>query len=221
MNKDYSGSELSRLVAVAIGNEQHVNFAERIGMSKHYLSRILNNQLSGRPSKELLNKIAQQSGGSVTAAQLILAAGYDPSERVAGMSHFRENGSHLYSASILVSLSYLDVDWIFLKDGKYDLTISMPSCKNALWHFVYLPDGIGLMEEIYKKILFLAGNDLSKTSFVTSKKDVYEYYISNVPSVISMNLSIILIDTKSVVVKEEHMLKSSSGTDISMLSFNI
>lgn len=81
----YNAEELARLAKLCVGTTSTVVFSERAGLSRAFLSAILNGKLKGKPSKRSLRKMvasdAQPQNG-VTEAQLLEAAGYDPASNV-------------------------------------------------------------------------------------------------------------------------------------------
>lgn len=80
-NRTFNANELARLARLCLGSTSTVDFSKRAGLSRSFLSAVLNANLRGQPSRKSLEKMAKpeaQPQNGITAAQLLKAAGYEP-----------------------------------------------------------------------------------------------------------------------------------------------
>lgn len=76
----FDENELARLARLCLGSTSTVDFSKRSGLSRSFLSAVLNANLRGQPSRKSLEKMAKpeaQPQNGITAAQLLKAAGYE------------------------------------------------------------------------------------------------------------------------------------------------
>lgn len=66
------------LLAIAIGNRSKKEFAEEVGLSREYLTRLAGGQL--KPSVQTLKKIAEKASEPVTLKELMESCGYEASK---------------------------------------------------------------------------------------------------------------------------------------------
>ena len=79
-NLAFDANELARLARLCLGSTSTVDFSKRAGLSRSFLSAVLNANLRGQPSRKSLEKMAKpeaQPQNGITAAQLLKAAGYE------------------------------------------------------------------------------------------------------------------------------------------------
>lgn len=77
----FDPQELAKLARLCLGPASTVEFSQRTGLSRSFLSAVLNANLRGRPSRRSLKKMTSpnaQPQNGITEAQLLRAAGYDP-----------------------------------------------------------------------------------------------------------------------------------------------
>lgn len=80
-NPAVDAQELARLARLCLGSTSTILFSKRTGLSRSFLSAVLNANLRSTPSKKSLEKMASpdaQPQNGITAAQLLKAAGYQP-----------------------------------------------------------------------------------------------------------------------------------------------
>lgn len=80
-NPAVDAQELARLARLCLGSTSTIMFSKRTGLSRSFLSAVLNGNLRSTPSKKSLEKMASpeaQPQNGITAAQLLKAAGYQP-----------------------------------------------------------------------------------------------------------------------------------------------
>lgn len=79
---DFDAKELARLARLCVGSTSTILFSQRAGLSRSFLSAVLNGKLRNIPTRKSLEKMASpeaQPQNGITAAQLLAAAGYTPS----------------------------------------------------------------------------------------------------------------------------------------------
>lgn len=77
----FDPQELAKLARLCLGSASTIEFSQRTGLSRSFLSAVLNANLRGRPSRRSLKKMTSpnaQPQNGITEAQLLRAAGYDP-----------------------------------------------------------------------------------------------------------------------------------------------
>lgn len=82
-NPVFDSQELAKLARLCLGSSSTIEFSQRTGLSRSFLSAVLNANLRGRPSRRSLKKMASpnaQPQNGVTEEQLLRAAGYDPDD---------------------------------------------------------------------------------------------------------------------------------------------
>lgn len=80
-NPAVDAQELARLARLCLGSTSTILFSQRTGLSRSFLSAVLNANLRSIPSKKSLEKMASpeaQPQNGITATQLLKAAGYQP-----------------------------------------------------------------------------------------------------------------------------------------------
>lgn len=85
-NPAVNAQELARLARLCLGSTSTILFSKRTGLSRSFLSAVLNANLRSIPSRKSLEKMASpeaQPQNGITAAQLLKAAGYQPDEPAA------------------------------------------------------------------------------------------------------------------------------------------
>lgn len=76
----FDAAELARLARLCLGSTSTIQFSQRTGLSRSFLSALLNANLRSRPSRRSLEKMTSPNASpqnGITEAQLLKAAGYD------------------------------------------------------------------------------------------------------------------------------------------------
>ncbi len=212
----YDKDELIALVQKAMGEQNIKSFAEKAGLSKDYVSRLLMGRFEDSPRRGTLEKIASATE-LVNFDELLQAAGYDK-ESIPNNAPSRDSK---LKASILSSLTNTDLFWsVEGNRNNYSLSIKCNDCPFEEWNFIFL-DSKGIkshkkssdrMFHYYLNFLFRKIPSSVKISFATNDKEEYELYKKHIPVNLSLNISLILIDTRLLKVSEE-MILSTSGNN--------
>jgi len=223
MNLFYNKEEFAALVLRAVGNTKKKEFASLIDVTPEYFSRIVNSKLANPPSVQKIQLIANHASNGVTYAQLLTAAGYasstDDTVTLDAPDTLTETVKKFMQGTILTALSSLGVPFTMeqeKKDTNYHVSVSLSSGSVTKWHFIFLYNASmelmsSQLSSLYSRLIFENITETEKISFVTSSKEEFDLYTKKKPSNLNLNLSVILIDEKSLTIQKESWLHSTSS----------
>jgi len=223
MNLFYNKEEFAALVLRAVGNTKKKEFASLIEVTPEYFSRIVNSKLANPPSVQKIQLIANHASNGVTYAQLLTAAGYassmDDTVTLDAPDTLTETVKKFMQGTILTALSSLGVPFTMeqeKKDTNYHVSVSLSSGSVTKWHFIFLYNASmelmsSQLSSLYLRLIFENITETEKISFVTSSKEEFDLYTKKKPSNLNLNLSVILIDEKSLTIQKESWLHSTSS----------
>jgi len=223
MNLFYNKEEFAALVLRAVGNTKKKEFASLIEVTPEYFSRIVNSKLANPPSVQKIQLIANHASNGVTYAQLLTAAGYasstDDTVTLDAPDTLTETVKKFMQGTILTALSSLGVPFTMeqeKKDTNYHVSVSLSSGSITKWHFIFLYNASmelmsSQLSSLYSRLIFESITETEKISFVTSSKEEFDLYTKKKPSNLNLNLSVILIDEKSLTIQKESWLHSTSS----------
>ena len=223
MNLFYNKEEFAALVLRAVGNTKKKEFASLIDVTPEYFSRIVNSKLANPPSVQKIQLIANHASNGVTYAQLLTAAGYasstDDTVTLDAPDTLTETVKKFMQGTILTALSSLGVPFTMeqeKKDTNYHVSVSLSSGSITKWHFIFLYNASmelmsSQLSSLYLRLIFENITETEKISFVTSSKEEFDLYTKKKPSNLNLNLSVILIDEKSLTIQKESWLHSTSS----------
>lgn len=223
MNLFYNKEEFAALVLRAVGNTKKKEFASLIEVTPEYFSRIVNSKLANPPSVQKIQLIANHASNGVTYAQLLTAAGYassmDDTVTLDAPDTLTETVKKFMQGTILTALSSLGVPFTMeqeKKDTNYHVSVSLSSGSVTKWHFIFLYNASmelmsSQLSSLYSRLIFENITETEKISFVTSSKEEFDLYTKRKPSNLNLNLSVILIDEKSLTIQKESWLHSTSS----------
>jgi len=223
MNLFYNKEEFAALVLRAVGNTKKKEFASLIDVTPEYFSRIVNSKLANPPSVQKIQLIANHASNGVTYAQLLTAAGYasstDDTVTLDAPDTLTETVKKFMQGTILTALSSLGVPFTMeqeKKDTNYHVSVSLSSGSVTKWHFIFLYNASmelmsSQLSSLYLRLIFENITETEKISFVTSSKEEFDLYTKKKPSNLNLNLSVILIDEKSLTIQKESWLHSTSS----------
>ena len=223
MNLFYNKEEFAALVLRAVGNTKKKEFASLIDVTPEYFSRIVNSKLANPPSVQKIQLIANHASNGVTYTQLLTAAGYasstDDTVTLDAPDTLTETVKKFMQGTILTALSSLGVPFTMeqeKKDTNYHVSVSLSSGSVTKWHFIFLYNASmelmsSQLSSLYLRLIFENITETEKISFVTSSKEEFDLYTKKKPSNLNLNLSVILIDEKSLTIQKESWLHSTSS----------
>jgi len=223
MNQFYNKEDFAALVLRAVGNTKKKEFASLIEVTPEYFSRIVNSKLANPPSVQKIQLIANHASNGVTYAQLLTAAGYasstDDTVTLDAPDTLTETVKKFMQGTILTALSSLGVPFTMeqeKKDTNYHVSVSLSSGSVTKWHFIFLYNASmelmsSQLSSLYLRLIFENITETEKISFVTSSKEEFDLYTKKKPSNLNLNLSVILIDEKSLTIQKESWLHSTSS----------
>ena len=223
MNLFYNKEEFAALVLRAVGNTKKKEFASLIDVTPEYFSRIVNSKLANPPSVQKIQLIANHASNGVTYTQLLTAAGYasstDDTVTLDAPDTLTETVKKFMQGTILTALSSLGVPFTMeqeKKDTNYHVSVSLSSGSITKWHFIFLYNASmelmsSQLSSLYLRLIFENITETEKISFVTSSKEEFDLYTKKKPSNLNLNLSVILIDEKSLTIQKESWLHSTSS----------
>ena len=223
MNQLYNKQEFAALVLRAVGNTKKKEFASLIDVSPEYFSRILNSKLANPPSIQVIQQIANHASNAVSYAQLLTAAGYassmDDTATLEAPDTLTDTVRKFMQGTILTALSALGVPFTMeqeKKDTGFHVSVSFATGSVTKWHFIFLYNATkelmsNQLNALYSRLIFDNITETEKISFVTSSKEEFDLYLDKIPTNLNLNLSVILIDEKSLSVQKENWLHSTSS----------
>ena len=223
MNLFYNKEEFAALVLRAVGNTKKKEFASLIDVTPEYFSRIVNSKLANPPSVQKIQLIANHASNGVTYAQLLTAAGYasstDDTVTLDAPDTLTETVKKFMQGTILTALSSLGVPFTMeqeKKDTNYHVSVSLSSGSVTKWHFIFLYNASmelmsSQLSSLYSRLIFENITETEKISFVTSSKEEFDLYTKKIPTNLNLNLSVVLIDEKSLTIQKESWLHSTSS----------
>lgn len=221
MKTTFEKAAFAALLKKAKGNRTQAQFATEIQISKEHLSRMMNQKYDTAPSLETILRISQQTT-EVSYQELMQAAGYD-GKGTGNKSYpapaVKNADSKLLTATILASLPQLNVAWAVGKStisNNCDLFIQLSDCPLKAWYFLCMNNVVehiirDQFESNYLKLIFEELEPDAKYSFVTASASEYEKYISYIPRNLAVNLSVILVNTNTIQIVSETLLKTNGA----------
>ena len=229
MDNNYDNVKLGQLIRTAKGSLSNKAFAVKLGINESYLSRLINAKQKNKPSLDLLADIAANASNNVSHDDLLKVAGYQLSSNHQEFTLPNIDYKFMQGA-ILTSLQSTNFSfpWLVMPTvSTFNLSISIEDGSINNWHFLFL----GFVNPAIRSNQFnthylnlLFDKDLShdKISFVTGLEEEYDYYLNHNPQNLNLNLSIILVDEKSLsIVKEDWLTSSSESIDLSKYSYKL
>ncbi len=225
-NHTFDVESFTNLLIKAQGERSQTKFANDCGLSIAYMCKYLNKRCSKPPTPKTLKKISNTALGEVTYYDLLQAAGYDTSEFTNDIvenvaSNTILEFKKLSMATITASLAHSKFNWssrMRQNENSYDFEITINEGKISKWLFFFFPEShlvyqdttrINLLMSYYGRFTLENHSPRTKISFVTNNKNLFEELINHSPYMLSMFVSIILIDTNTLEIVEEKYLHSA------------
>lgn len=220
MDNYFDKEALSQLIIKALGNRTQKSFAEDIQLSKEHLSRLIKQKRDTPPTVDTLSKIATNSQNMVSIEELLFVCGYDSNTVVvpAAVKHMMD-ALLLAFRSFPYKFSYLPCK----NTDFYQLILQFSTGDIHRWHFHFLSEATYKMadQELTANYLHLISNQTEpedKISFVTSLPFLYQYYIEHRPYNLNLNLSLVLINEKTLTISKEIILQTACSLDTDIMN---
>lgn len=209
-DKDKFGEALM----AAIGTRTVAQFSKDAGISYAYLSKYKNLREDKTPTPQTLKKIALVSQGP-SYKELLEAAGYDSDKyEDDDISATMVNSEWSPMNTLLPTLCRTSFKWQFVSDG----TAGAPLCAKVEgapfenWYFIPVTKDNVIKEDILgilgSKEAEVISSD-SKVTFLTASEDVYNQMKGIELNLISLRVSVALVNKNDGLIGEESYLKTS------------
>ena len=209
-DKDKFGEALM----AAIGTRTVAQFSKDADISYAYLSKYKNLREDKTPTPQTLKKIALVSQGP-SYKELLEAAGYDSDKyEDDDISATMVNSEWSPMNTLLPTLCRTSFKWQFVSDG----TAGAPLCAKIegapfeSWYFIPVTKDSVTKEDILgilgsKEAEVISSN--SKVTFLTANENVYNQMKDIELNLISLRISVALVNKNDGLIGEENYLKTS------------
>ena len=209
-DKDKFGEALM----AAVGTRTIVQFSKDTGISYAYLSKYKNLREEKTPTPQTIKKMALASQGP-SYKELLEAAGYDSDKyEDDDISATMVNSEWSPMNTLLPTLCRTSFKWQFVSDG----TAGAPLCARIegapfeSWYFIPVTkdsvtkeDILGILGSKEAEVI----SPESKVTFLTANKEVYNQMKDIELSLISLRVSVSLVNSIDGLICEEQYLKTA------------
>ncbi len=209
-DKDKFGEALM----AAVGTRTIVQFSKDTGISYAYLSKYKNLREEKTPTPQTIKKMALASQGP-SYKELLEAAGYDSDKyEDDDISATMVNSEWTPMNTLLPTLCRTSFKWQFVSDG----TAGAPLCAKVegapfeSWYFIPVTkdsvtkeDILGILGSKEAEVI----SPESKVTFLTANKEVYNQMKDIELSLISLRVSVSLVNSIDGLICEEQYLKTA------------
>lgn len=199
----------------AAGTRTIAQFSKDAGISYPYLSKYKNLREEKAPTPPTLKKMARASQGP-DYKDLLEAAGYDSDkfEDDIDMSEVNNNWSPMNT--LLPTLCRTGFKWQFVNNGTAGAPLSakVEGAPFEAWYFIPVTKDTVTKEDI---LAILGSKEAevispeSKVTFLTANKDVYAQMKDIEIKLISLRISVALVNKADGLIGEEYYLKTSKA----------
>ena len=226
LDHEFDIDKYTELLIKAQGGRSQTEFANDCGLSVAYICKYINKKFDKAPIPSTIKKIAACAAGGVSYSELLEAAGYDSSkfstdELSETPSSVIMEFEKLAMATITSALSHIDFEWSTLprlSGFTYDFGISINGGKISNWFFEFIHESAIIVPanilpnrimSYYGRLAMTNHEPRTKFSFVTDSVKTFENLKQFNPYMLSMFVSVILIDSSNMTVIDEVYLNSS------------
>jgi transcriptional regulator with XRE-family HTH domain len=218
---DFEKEKYAEVLRRAIGDRSISMFSKDVGISAGYVSRYLNLKCDVTPTIATIKKIANATK-MVTYAELLEAAGYDSEKYLEFEEGDRElfgedkpSGFMSFFTSVFSAVTRADFNWKFssvANNGKEPFSVQIDGAPFDVWYFIPVNKADITKEDI---MTALSGTELAiapgnKVSFMTSSKSIFSRLKEMDFCILSLFLSVLLVDAENGNISEEIYLKTAS-----------
>lgn len=210
---EFDKDRFAEVLKAAIGDRSYSAFGKESDISFGYISKYINKKCDVSPTVQTLKKMAKVA--KVTYAELLEAAGYDSNKyEEDDVSATMVNSDWSPMNTLLPTLCRTGFKWQFVSDG----TAGAPLCAKIEdapfenWYFIPV-----IKENVTKEdILAILGSREaeiispdSKVTFFTANENVYNQMKDIELNLISLRISVALVNKNDGLIGEEAYLKTS------------
>lgn len=210
---EFDKDRFAEVLKAAIGDRSYSAFGKEADISFGYISKYINKKCDVSPTVQTLKKMAKVA--KVTYAELLEAAGYDSNKyEEDDISATMVNSEWSPMNTLLPTLCRTGFKWQFVSDG----TAGAPLCAKIegapfeSWYFIPVTKDSVTKEDILgilgSKEAEVISPD-SKVTFLTANEGVYNQMKNIELNLISLRISIALVNKIDGLIGEESSLITS------------
>ena len=210
---EFDKDRFAEVLKAAIGDRSYSAFGKEADISFGYISKYINKKSDVSPTVQTLKKMAKVA--KVTYAELLEAAGYDSNKyEEDDISATMVNNEWSPMNTLLPTLCRTSFKWQFVSDG----TAGAPLCAKVegapfeSWYFIPVTKDSVTKEDILgilgSKEAEVISSD-SKVTFLTASEDVFNQIKDLELHLISLRISVALVNKNDGLIGDEAYLKTS------------
>lgn len=210
---EFDKDRFAEVLKAAIGDRSYSAFGKEADISFGYISKFINKKCDVSPTVQTLKKMAKVA--KVTYSELLEAAGYDSNKYDEDdISATMVNSEWSPMNTLLPTLCRTGFKWQFISDG----TAGAPLCAKVegapfeSWYFIPVTKDSVTKEDILgilgSKEAEVISSD-SKVTFLTASEDVFNQIKDIELNLISLRISVALVNKIDGLIGEECYLQTS------------
>ena len=210
---EFDKDRFAEVLKAAIGDRSYSAFGKEADISFGYISKYINKKCDVSPTVQTLKKMAKVA--KVTYAELLEAAGYDSNKyEEDDISATMVNSDWSPMNTLLPTLCRTGFKWQFVNEGTAGAPLSakVEDAPFERWYFIPVTKENVTKEDILailgSKEAEVISSD-SKVTFLTANEDVYNQMKDIELNLISLRISVALVNRNDGLIGEEHYLKTS------------
>ena len=210
---EFDKDRFAEVLKAAIGDRSYSAFGKESDISFGYISKYINKKCDVSPTVQTLKKMAKVA--KVTYAELLEAAGYDSNKyEEDDVSATMVNSDWSPMNTLLPTLCRTGFKWQFVSDGTAGAPLSakIEGAPFDAWYFIPVTKELVTKEDILAIIGSKEAeviNPESKVTFLTANKEVYNQMRDIELNLISIRVSVAIVNQADGLVGEETYLKTS------------
>lgn len=210
---EFDKDRFAEVLKAAIGDRSYSAFGKEADISFGYISKYINKKCDVSPTVQTLKKMAKVA--KVTYAELLEAAGYDSNKyEEDDISATMVNSDWSPMNTLLPTLCRTGFKWQFVNEGSAGapLCAKIEGAPFESWYFIPVTKENVTKEDILailgSKEAEVISSD-SKVTFLTANEDVFNQMKDIELNLISLRISVALVNKNDGLIIDEYYLKSS------------
>lgn len=210
---EFDKDRFAEVLKAAIGDRSYSAFGKEADISFGYISKYINKKSDVSPTVQTLKKMAKVA--KVTYAELLEAAGYDSNKyEEDDISATMISAEWSPMNTLLPTLCRTGFKWQFVSDGTAGAPLSakIEGAPFDAWYFIPVTkdnvtkeDILGILGSKEAEVI----SPESKVTFLTANKEVYNQMKDIELSLISLRVSVSLVNSIDGLICEEQYLKTA------------